>query len=96
VLVEALREVGRGGRYFDRSFAPKNGNGGSEKTLSRRESEILSLLAGGLTGEQIAQRLVLSPETIRTHIRNAMEKLDARSRVQAVVIALERDEIQRH
>jgi DNA-binding NarL/FixJ family response regulator len=95
VLVDALREVWRGGRYFDRSFAPKNGNGGTEKTLSPRESEILSLLADGLTGEQIAQRLVLSPETIRTHIRNAMEKLDARTRTEAVVKALRQEEIQR-
>src|SRR5215203_3497914 len=93
VLVEALQEVGRGGRYFDRSFAPKNGNGGT-KALSRREAEILGMLADGLTGEQIAQRLVLSPETIRPHIRNAMEKLDARTRTEAVVKALRQDEIQ--
>jgi DNA-binding NarL/FixJ family response regulator len=96
VLVEALREVWRGGRYFDRSFAPQNGNGASaEKALSRRESEILTLLAKGLTGEEIAKRLVLSPETIRTHIRNAMEKLEARTRTEAVVKALDREEIQR-
>jgi DNA-binding NarL/FixJ family response regulator len=99
VLVDALREVGRGGRYFDRSFAANgtngNGNGnGAAKTLSRRESEILTLLAQGLTGEEIAKRLVLSPETVRTHIRNAMEKLDARTRVEAVVKALDQEEIQ--
>jgi DNA-binding NarL/FixJ family response regulator len=94
VLVEALREVWRGGRYFDRSFAPKNGNGGAERALSRREAEILGMLAEGLTGEQIAQRLVLSPETIRTHIRNAMEKLDARTRTEAVVKALRQEEIE--
>lgn len=96
VLVEALREVWRGGRYFDRSFARKNGNGSSgEKALSSRESEILAMLANGLTGEEIARRLVLSPETVRTHVRNAMEKLDARTRVQAVVMALDREEISR-
>lgn len=96
VLVEALREVWRGGRYYDRSFVCKDGNGdGAEKTLSQRESEILAMLAGGLTGEQIARRLVLSPETVRTHVRNAMEKLDARTRVEAVVKALDRGEIQR-
>jgi DNA-binding NarL/FixJ family response regulator len=95
VLVEALREVGRGGRYFDRSFASGNGNGsGTEKALSRRESEILTMLANGMTGEEIAQRLVLSPETIRTHIRNAMGKLDARTRTEAVVKALRQEEIQ--
>jgi DNA-binding NarL/FixJ family response regulator len=96
VLVDALREVWRGGRYFDRSFAADGTNGnGSAKTLSRRESEILTMLAQGLTGEEIAKRLVLSPETVRTHIRNAMEKLDARTRTEAVVKALDREEIRR-
>src|SRR5215218_2846600 len=96
VLVDALREVWRGGRYFDRSFAKEaNGNGnGAEKALSSRESQILAMLAQGLTGEEIAQRLVLSPETVRTHVRNAMGKLDARTRTQAVVKALDREEIQ--
>lgn len=95
VLVDALREVWRGGRYFDRSFAKSQLNGnGREKTLSRREAEILTFLATGLTGEEIARRLVLSPETVRTHVRNAMEKLDARTRVEAVVKALDREEIQ--
>jgi DNA-binding NarL/FixJ family response regulator len=96
VLVDALREVWRGGRYFDRSFAQRNGDGAStEKKLSRRESEILAMLARGLTGEEIARRLVLSPETVRTHVRNAMEKLDARTRVEAVVKAIDQEEIQR-
>jgi DNA-binding NarL/FixJ family response regulator len=94
-LVEALREVWRGGRYFDRSFVQKNGDEGSAEKLSARESEILGFLAEGLTGEQIARRLVLSPETVRTHVRNATEKLGARTRTEAVVKALERDEIQR-
>jgi len=94
VLVDALREVWRGGRYFDRSFAKKRENGSApQKALSTRESEILSMLARGLTGEEIARRLVLSPETVRTHIRNAMEKLEARTRTEAVVKALDREEI---
>lgn len=98
VLVDALRKVWRGGRYFDPRFSPRrqNGNGnGNGKTLSTRESEILGLLARGLTGEEIAQRLVLSPETVRTHVRNAMGKLEARTRTEAVVKALEREEIGR-
>jgi DNA-binding NarL/FixJ family response regulator len=96
VLVDALREVWRGGRYFDRSFVQTNGNGnGVEKALSARESEILGFLAEGLTGEEIARRLVLSPETVRTHVRNATEKLGARTRTEAVVKALDREEIQR-
>ncbi|HKO37725.1 MAG TPA: response regulator transcription factor [Solirubrobacterales bacterium] len=95
VLVDALREVGRGGRYFDRSFVSKKDDGSApRRTISHRESEILGMLAKGLTGEEIARRLVLSPETVRTHIRNAMEKLNARTRIEAVVKALEQEEIQ--
>jgi len=93
VLVDALREVWRGGRYFDRSFVKEANGSASQKAISQRESEILTMLAKGLTGEEIARRLVLSPETVRTHVRNAMEKLDARTRVEAVVKALEREEI---
>lgn len=94
-LVEALRKVGRGGRYFDPSFSPKaDEDAAPAKSLSGREAEILTLLARGLTGEEIAQRLVLSPETIRTHVRNAMAKLEARTRTEAVVKALELGEIQ--
>jgi len=95
VLVDALREVWRGGRYFDPSFRKGSGEDGETRSLSSRESEILGLLADGLTGEQIAKRLVLSPETVRTHIRNAMEKLEARTRVEAVVKALDLGEVQR-
>ena len=43
----------------------------------------------GLTGEQVAEHLFLSPETVKTHIRNAMAKLEASTRVHAVAIALE-------
>src|SRR5207253_5851787 len=97
VLVDALREVWRGGRFFDPRFAEERngGNGnGAARALSEREAEILAMLARGLTGEEIAQRLVLSPETVRTHVRNAMSKLEARTRTEAVVKALEREEIQ--
>jgi DNA-binding NarL/FixJ family response regulator len=96
VLVDALREVWRGGRYFDPSFRKGNSDGSAAtKTLSSREAEILGMLAAGLTGEQIAKRLVLSPETVRTHIRNAMEKLEAPTRTAAVVKAIDLGEVQR-
>lgn len=61
--------------------------------LSKREREVFELLAGGLSGAEIAERLVLSPETVRTHIRNAMAKLGASTRSQAVAVALRRREI---
>jgi DNA-binding CsgD family transcriptional regulator len=61
--------------------------------LTRREREILGALAEGMSGAQIAEQLVLSPETIRTHVRNAMSKLGATTRSQAVALALQRGEI---
>ena len=60
----------------------------TQRVLSKREREIMDLLAQGLTGEQVAERLFLSPETIKTHIRNAMSKLEANTRVHAIAIAL--------
>jgi DNA-binding CsgD family transcriptional regulator len=54
--------------------------------LSPREHEILALLSEGLTGRAIARQLFLSPETVRTHVRNATTKLGAKTRVQAVAM----------
>jgi DNA-binding CsgD family transcriptional regulator len=61
--------------------------------LTRREREILGALAEGMSGAQIADQLVLSPETVRTHVRNAMSKLGASTRSQAVALALQNREI---
>ena len=55
---------------------------------SRREREILGLLARGSTDAQIADVLGLSPATVQTHVRNAKAKLGARTRAQAVALAL--------
>jgi DNA-binding CsgD family transcriptional regulator len=65
----------------------------SRVPLTKREREILGLLAEGLSGAQIATELVLSPETVRTHVRNAMAKLGASTRSQAVALALKSNEI---
>jgi DNA-binding CsgD family transcriptional regulator len=58
-------------------------------SLTNREREILALLAQGLRGSEVAVRLDVSSETVKTHIRNARGKLGARTRIQAVVIALD-------
>jgi DNA-binding CsgD family transcriptional regulator len=57
-------------------------------TLSPREREVTRLLAMGNTGEEIARELVLSPETVRTHVRNAMERMGARTRAHLIALAL--------
>ena len=90
-LVEALDQVARGGSYVDPRLRPALLSRRSTErlpSLSNREREVLDLLAQGLTGEQVAERLVLSAETIKTHIRNAMTKLEAHTRVHAIAIAL--------
>jgi len=55
---------------------------------SRREREILALLAAGETDNQIAERLGVSPATVQTHVRNVKTKLGARTRAQAVAKAI--------
>ena len=95
-LFEALRSVAAGGTYVDPSLRPALLSRGATKrvpSLSPREREILDMLAKGHTGEDIAGRLYLSPETVRTHVRNAMEKLEANTRVHAIAIALRQGEI---
>ena len=57
------------------------------RSLSPREREVLALMADGLTNTEIAERLFVSLATVKTHIRNILAKLDARDRVQAVLIA---------
>ena len=61
--------------------------------LSAREQEVLGLLAMGASGAEIAERLFISPATVRTHIGNAMEKLGARTRAHAIALALQRGAI---
>lgn len=57
---------------------------------SARERQVLALLAGGATDGQIADQLELSPATVQTHVRNAKAKLGARTRAQAVALAIQR------
>ena len=58
-------------------------------TLTDREREILVLVARGLSNDQIADELVISPATVKTHLARIMGKLDAHDRAQLVVCAYE-------
>jgi DNA-binding NarL/FixJ family response regulator len=90
-IIRAVKRVAEGGAYVDPTLAselvsPK----ATERipALSTREREILGLLANGFSNPEIAARLFISPETVRTHVRNAMAKLEADTRTQAVALAL--------
>jgi DNA-binding CsgD family transcriptional regulator len=73
-----------------RSAPAEDGDGHSPRVPTAREREILTFLAAGATDGQIARRLQLSPATVQTHVRNAKAKLGARTRAQAVALALTR------
>ena len=90
-LLRAVRAVASGGTYVDPVLAgmlasPQEGV--RRKELTSRERDILRLLAEGLSNEEIGGKLFISAETVRTHIRKAMGKLDAETRTQAVARAL--------
>ncbi|HZT93087.1 MAG TPA: LuxR C-terminal-related transcriptional regulator [Gaiellaceae bacterium] len=90
-LLELERRVARHGMEpilarVRRSLAARDrgrGAAGSPQELSLREQEVLELVAGGLTSGQIAERLGLARSTVETHVRGAMAKLGARTRLQA-------------
>ena len=90
-VVRAVELVAAGKTYVDPVLAGVLSVGaGSDKlvNLTPREREVLRLLADGLANEEIGKRLVISAETVRTHIRKAMAKLDADTRTEAVATAL--------
>lgn len=80
LAVEAAREAAALGQPLGRRAAADAEGGG----LSRRELEVVRLVAAGSTNREIASALVLSPRTVDMHVRNLLLKLDSRSRVDAV------------
>jgi DNA-binding NarL/FixJ family response regulator len=90
-LVRAIEIVARGGTYVDPVlagiFAVSQADG-KAPVLTQREREVLRLLADGFANQEIGRQLFISPETVRTHIRKAMTKLEAETRTQAVAKAL--------
>jgi len=90
-LVRAVRIVAEGGTYVDPVLAGALATADATAKLpdlTQRERDVLRLLADGLSNEEIGKELFISPETVRTHVRKAMDKLDADTRTQAVATAL--------
>jgi DNA-binding NarL/FixJ family response regulator len=99
-LREAIRIVARGDALLSPAATrglisrflsgPRlDGSGAALIELTDREREIMIMVAGGLTNDEIAERLRISPYTAKTHINRAMVKLDAHDRAQLVMIAYE-------
>ena len=87
-LIKAVREVAAGHSPTDSRVLERT----HEVTLTRREREIIGFLSEGVSGEKIAEQLFLSSHTVRTHIRNAMAKTNARTRAHLVALAAEAGE----
>jgi DNA-binding NarL/FixJ family response regulator len=90
-LMRATRIVAAGGTYIDPVLAGVlAGPGATERlpALTTRQREILRMLADGMRNEQIAQVLSISPLTVKTHVKNAMQRLEADTRTEAVASAL--------
>lgn len=97
-LVEAIRLVANGNALLGPSvtrrllerFVDEHPSAGAEEAVARlteREREILGLLASGLSNAELAQQLVLSETTVKTHVSSILRKLGVRDRVQAVIVA---------
>jgi DNA-binding NarL/FixJ family response regulator len=98
-LVDAIRTVAAGEELFAPSVLrrlvdayvarPAPGRPAGLDELSERELEVLRMMGRGLSNGEIAEALVISPATVKTHVRHVLAKLALRDRVQAVVLAYE-------
>jgi two-component system, cell cycle sensor histidine kinase and response regulator CckA len=92
-LIRAITEVACGGTYVSPALEESLTSSSTVSELSplsNREHQVLALVADGMTNDKAAGALGISAETVQSHVRNAMSKLDADNRTQAVATALRR------
>jgi DNA-binding NarL/FixJ family response regulator len=89
-LCEAARQLGKGLRYLTGRVSKSIADSITRALLTRRESDVLHLLATGHCNKLIARELGIGVGTVKTHIKGLLTKLDAKARTHAVVIAAQR------
>jgi DNA-binding NarL/FixJ family response regulator len=87
-LLKAIDKVVAGEGFVDPALMPAFLSGDREDMLTAREREILQLLADGMSNADVAARLFISQETVKSHVRHILTKLEADTRTHAVAIAL--------
>ena len=87
-LLKAIEKVASGETYVDPALMPSFLGKEQTDMLTAREREILQLLADGMSNADVAQKLFISQETVKSHVRHILTKLEADTRTQAVAIAL--------
>ena len=93
-LLDVIRQVHAGKKRIPPEIASQLLEHMSDEVLTDREIEVLKEVAGGNRNREIAERLFISEETVKVHIKHIMEKLGASDRTQAVSIGLRRGIIQ--
>lgn len=93
-LVEGIRQVHAGKKRVPAEIAAHLAEHLGEETLTEREMDVLRQIAGGNRNRDIAERLYISEETVKVHIKHIMAKLGASDRTQAVAIGVRRGFIQ--
>lgn len=93
-LLDVIRQVHAGKKRIPAAIASQLAEHLSDETLTDREIEVLREVAGGNRNRNIAEKLFISEETVKVHIKHIMEKLGASDRTQAVAIGVRRGIIQ--
>jgi len=89
-ILTAIRIVGGGGQYTSHQVAAKALRRSAQTGLTERELDVLALLPQGRSNKEIARHLNMGEETVKSHVKAILAKLDAISRTDAVTIALRR------
>jgi two-component system, NarL family, response regulator len=100
-LILAIRSIAMGATWWDRHVSDRiysaihqneqSGGLANEFQLTKRELEVLTLIARGKTNQQIAETLFITPGTARVHVHAILQKLDVSDRTQAAIIALQQN-----